>query len=291
MDPLYNFISSFYPGMFINSIYGGNALIKQLSVVLKQGHSVLDKPELKIESAFRILDVDGQPIDSRETVKPGSVAVVDCIGPMFKYTNWWYWGADALARAFANALANPNVVGGVIRMDTPGGQISSIPMWLQAINSSKKPIVSHADICMSAGYHLAVHTRYIMADNEISSTVGSIGAMIVWEDIRKMLEEWGIEIHEIYPDESSYKNEESRELLNGNQEPVKTRILSPAAKKFQDDVRAQRAGLLDTKVEGILEGRTFRAQEALTHGMIDGIGSMDDAVRLVQSLANVKKSV
>ena len=139
----------------------------------------------------------------------------------------------------------------------------------------KKPLVALYDGCCSAHLYSMYGTRpdYVMAENDISATIGSIGVVISFADNRKYLSEKGFELHEIYADESSDKNLAFKLALEGKYEKIKEEMLNPLARKFQNDVMLFRPNL-KKEVPGVLTGKTFFTDEALEIGFADGVGSL-----------------
>jgi protease-4 len=125
-----------------------------------------------------------------------------------------------------------------------------------------------------------------MADNNIVSRFGSIGVMSSWMDLTKYYEDLKIILEEVYPDESTHKNEIHRIY---KEDPEKARKmlrdmhLAPMAQKFQAAVRAAHPNLIEE--EGVLSGRTFGADEAVRLGLINKIGNLKEAMVIAQGLA------
>lgn len=217
----------------------------------------------------------------------GSVAIIPVRGTMLKNGTMCAWGADELTGLMLKADASKNIAGTVLRFDSGGGGVNAVPVWIDALSNRKKPVVSLADTCCSAAYYAAVHTDHIMAENSLSAMFGSIGVMVRWPDITKALERAGIEMKEVYADQSGHKNKEMQEAAEGKYELLKANHLNPLAVRFQEDVKARRPQL-DLKVEGIIEGKVFGAEAALKHGLIDSIGNLSQAVRMVEKLNATK---
>lgn len=219
--------------------------------------------------------------DETGNVPKGTIAVVDMIGAIVKYGDWCTYGADEIVSVLKANDANPNIIGQVLNIDGPGGAVSAIGPFVEFGLTKKKPVIGLVDLCCSAHLYAAVScTDHIMAANDISATIGSIGVVLSWMDNRKVLEDMGYKFHEVYPAESSNKNEAFRLAMEGKYDMIKEEMLSPMAIKFQNAVKAARPNL---KAEpGVLTGKTFGAQKALEVGLIDSIGSMQKAIELAQ---------
>lgn len=217
-----------------------------------------------------------------------AVAVIPLRGTMMKYGTMCSYGADEIAEAIDGAAADPKVEGVVLAVDSGGGAVDAVAPLIDAIGRSQrqgKPVVALCDLCASAAYYVACHCDEVLADNTISAEFGSIGVMMQFADYAKYYEKEGIQVHTIYSSLSDYKNAPFEAARRGEYAKIREEELDPVARTFQQAVKRQRGDRLDTTVEGILSGRMFFARDAVKHGLIDGIGSLEKAVADVHRLA------
>lgn len=267
----------FYGPLAYNIIYGKS--------------NTLDVP--KPESSMHILDSSGNRLtedkDGNVNIPENSVAVVKMIGAMVKYGDWCTYGALDYVSMLDFANNHPNIVGTVIVVDGPGGSISGIGPFVEFSKRKTKPIVALYDTSCSAHlWAMLAVSDYIMADNNISSAIGSIGVVLHWVDNRKYLEGLGYEFHEVYPDESEHKNKAIRLAMEGKYELIKKEMLSPMAIQFQQYVTSKLPNL-KKDVPGVLTGKTFGADEAIDIGFTNSIGSMQEAKDMVYMLAEINE--
>lgn len=226
-------------------------------------------------------------VDSYDKAPEGSVAVIDLRGDMIKEGTWCSYGTEEIAAAMRAAASSDKVIGIRLDIDSGGGAVDAIAPMLDAISfaqSQGKPVVACCDLCASAAYYVACHCDEIVADNDISAEFGSIGVMMQFPDYAKYYEQKGIKVHTIYSDLSTHKNAPFEAALKGEYKSIKEEMLNPLARKFQQAVKSHRPNL-DTKVDGILNGRMFFAKDALKYGLIDKIGNHEVATSEVQRLA------
>ena len=261
-------------------------LVKQ---ILEHGTIIQGENETPRAGIFNVTTSNGlKSMDSKDLeIEEGSVAVINMIGPVIKYGTWCEYGADERVAMLEAVEANDNIIGTVLIQHSGGGAVDGIAPYTNFMaTSKKKPIVTLADTSASAAYYVAAHTNYIMAENNISASFGSIGVMVSFLDFAKQMEAMGVKLHTIYAPESDHKNQPYELALEGKYDLIKAEMLSPLARKFQNDVKAHRPNLkLD--VPGLLNGKMFYAEEALQYGLIDGIGTLPDAIEKVRELAAV----
>lgn len=222
-------------------------------------------------------------------VPPGSVAAINVIGVLIKYGDYCMYGADDIVAALQRVEANPNFIGAVVYFDGPGGGVSAIPPFIAFGARRTKPYVGLYEQCCSAHlYSMYSFVDHVMAENDLSATIGSIGVVLSFRDNKKYLESIGITTHEVYPDESEDKNLAFRLALEGKYEMIKSEMLSPLAIKFQDAVKAARPKLKNEP--GVLTGKTFFTEQAIEFGLVDSMGTMEAAIERVRMMAEMKSA-
>jgi protease-4 len=230
----------------------------------------------------------------------GSIALVPMKGVMIKYGTMCEYGTEEIASAMLQAASSPKIDGIVLDIDSGGGAVDAIAPLIEAISKIQKtlnkPVVASADLCASAAYYVACHCDRIVANNNLSSEFGSIGVMMSFRDMQPYYEKLGVKFHKIYAPESNYKNLPLEKALNGEYDMIKEEELSPLAINFQNAVKEKRGSKLKMDVEGILNGRMFYAAngrdkslEAATVGLIDEVASLDKAIMLAKSYAEMRK--
>ncbi len=266
--------------VFVSSLLNGMELEPagerpSLSIITPAGEAM----EYQLPSAEEILpDYNKAP--------QGSIAIIPLKGSMTKEDTMCAYGSVSIAKFIRHAADHRNISGIILDIDSGGGAVNAIAPLIDAIEhaKSRKPVVAYADTAASAAYYTAVYCDQIILANDISAQVGSVGIMVSFVDLRPMWEKEGVRFHTIYAPESPHKNQAFELALKGKYDLIKSEILSPLAQKFQEAVKTQRPNL-DLKVEGIISGKMFYAQDALNHGMVDGIGTLEQAIDICTKLA------
>jgi protease-4 len=222
--------------------------------------------------------------DSLSKAKAGSIAVIPISGPIMKYDNCGDPGSKTYEDLVKQADANPNITGIIFQIDSGGGEVAGTQSLASVIKAVNKPTVTIAeDLMASAAYWIGSSTDYIFA-NTNTTMVGSIGTMISFRDMRPMWEAQGVKFHEIYASDSTLKNNDYAEALKENYEPIQKNVLNPLNKVFMDSVKANRGDKLNADMT--LKGQMYTANDALKHGLIDGIGDLNAAIDKINELAS-----
>lgn len=256
-------------------------------ILTQQPNEVLKKENL--EARHYLIDEKGHRYNTKQLneVPEGSIGIIHITGPMIKYGNYYCWGADELVAQAEAFDKNPNIIGQIWIFDTGGGAVNSVALYRNFLAKKKKPVLSLFDLCASAGVWVATGTDYRMAQNNISSSMGSIGVMASLRNSKKYWKDLGVIDHVIYADQSDNKNKAFDLALEGKYKEIKKEHLNPLAIKFQETVKADLPNLkLD--VEGIISGKMFYAEDAVKYGLADSIGDLDQAIEKLKELAEVQ---
>ncbi len=198
------------------------------------------------------------------------------------YADWSVMYAMAQLRSIA---LDPNISSVVMRGSGPGGSSDAGEKFARFVAEYPLPIVFYVDYGMacSAFYQVACSCDAIVASRP-RDKIGSIGTYISWQSYKGMYEKSGIKQVDIYADQSTQKNEEGKAAEKGDFSLLK-KWATDAATDFIDYVKEQRGTAL-TETEGMdpFKGRIFSATDALAIGLIDKIGTLEEAIALVRSL-------
>ena len=227
-----------------------------------------------------------------DAVPAGSVARIPIKGTMMKYGTWCEYGMQEIGAFIQEAAAHKNIAAIVLDYDSGGGAVDAVAPLNHAVAFAKslgKPVVASIDMACSAAYWSASTTDYLVADNDISAEVGSIGVMMSFMDVKGYYEKEGIKLHTIYATESSDKNLAFQKALEGEYDMIREEELDPLARAFQSAVRTNRTGKLKESAKGILNGKTYFADTALANGLIDRVGNNNTAVEIALAMSHARK--
>lgn len=251
---------------------------------VQSGKSVL---ELETGSVSILGNINSS--DSNKIENANRVVVIDFIGPVVKYSDWWIdmLGTQDYMRIMDRFKTDPSIAGVVLNVDTGGGQKYGTPEFYDYINDFKavKPVVIFTGgLLCSGGYYFAAPASCIIA-NKRADAIGSIGIYTEIFDWNGYYESIGLKVHTIYSDLSEEKNKSHRDVLSGSDKNYRnyiTKELNPDGQKFIDDVKAVR---LQIKEE-VFKGGTWNGEEAVAMGLVDSNGTLQDAIDKVYELAN-----
>jgi len=232
--------------------------------------------------------VDAARSGPREGARGGAVAVIPMYGIISQRASLMSdmsggMSLEAFMGAFRDALNDPDVKGIVIDADSPGGSVSGIEEAATEIRNARglKPIVFVVNTMMaSAAYHLGAQADEIVASP--SSLTGSIGVYSVHEDWSKADEIAGLK--RTYVSAGKYKVEGNPdEPLSDDGRAATQQMVDDYYAMFVKAVARGRGVSAATVRDGYGEGRVLTAKRALDAGMVDRIGTLDEAIARVAS--------
>jgi signal peptide peptidase SppA len=245
--------------------------------------------QFKPNSAINIFDEDGDfnPVKYRlsQYLKTGGgdVAVIPLVGAMSRF-GLCGEGNEFLTQVLQEAAAEKSVKAVVMKGHTPGGTVDSVESFADAIKNFPKPIVGYvAGMVASAGVFAMSQCDSIVMEDAVMAEIGSIGVLQVYVNQQAALEKAGIDVRIFRAGESVDKAR-----VNGV-EPLTDDLLAEiqsdldaCMKAFKGYVRRGRAGKLTS--DEVFTGRMYKKKEALNLGLIDRIGSLEDAIKLARRL-------
>jgi protease IV len=195
-------------------------------------------------------------------------------------------GSDTFAEQIRKARLDDRVKAIVIRVNSPGGSaLASDVMWreIQLAKEVKPVIASMSDYAASGGYYLAMGCDTIVA--QPNTITGSIGVFSMLFDVSKFMDnKLGITFDEV-------KTGEIGDLSF-------TRPLSDAEKaifqKKTDEIyetftskAAQGRGVSQDQIKKVASGRVWTGIQAKERGLVDVLGSYDDAIKIAAKAAGI----
>jgi ClpP class serine protease len=181
--------------------------------------------------------------------------------------------ADAVSDQLSDALGDPAVAGIVLRIDSPGGSaVDSERIYVEVLRArERKPLVAMIDGEGESGaYFVAVAAEKVFATS--LSAVGNVGV-------------WRVARSDPPPDEDLLVSGPHK--LSAASEEEQVRQLEIVRQRFLQAVLSQRADQLGPNAQLLPRGEAYLGVEALKLGLVDKIGTLADADRLVAERAGV----
>lgn len=222
------------------------------------------------------------------------IALIYANGPVFEGegTRGWSVGAESLASAIRNARINPLVQSIVLRINSGGGSalasdLIAREVALCSMGDNPKPVViSMAGSAASGGYMIAAPGSRILATP--ATLTGSIGVIAVVPNLAGLLEYFEVGSDTVTTTESADAPNIFRPLTDTEENLIRNSIKD----EYDSFVTlvAENRDMSVEDVEAAARGRIWTGRQAMERGLIDGIGGLDEALKLAEELAGIRNA-
>ena len=214
------------------------------------------------------------------TLSTNQIAVLDLQGVIFDSKEF----NDSL-KEYGNRSAVRAVV---VRINSPGGGVAASQELYEALRafrsqSRKKVVVSMASVAASGGYYVACGADRIFANP--GTVTGSIGVIAEWFNYGDLLR-WA-KMESIVIKSGALKDAGSPTRPLTEAEKVYFQgLIDNMYNQFVSAVATSRK--MNTEaVRKLADGRVYTGQEAKTNGLVDDIGTLQDAIAAAAKMSGI----
>ena len=183
---------------------------------------------------------------------------------------------------------NPAVAALVLRIDSPGGVVSATQEIYEEIKRAKerekKIIVSMGSIAASGGYYIATPADIIVANP--GSVTGSIGVKMELPILERLFKKIGINFEVIKSKEHKDIGSPFRQMTPRERALLQD-VVNSAYEQFISVIVENRK-LPEATVRSIADGRILTGEQAIEFGLVDTLGSLEDALRIAANMVGIK---
>lgn len=197
-------------------------------------------------------------------------------------------GGDTIARILRKAHDDNSVKAVILRVNSPGGSAFASEIIRQETENLQKigkpVIVSMGAMAASGGYWISSTADYIIAD--ANTITGSIGIFAMFPTFENSIKKIGVNADGV-----------------STTELAKTSAFSPLAKPVQDiyqteiehgydrflEIVSKGRQLSKTQVDKLAQGKVWLGSDAFQNGLVDEIGSFNEAVNKAEQLVNQRQ--
>lgn len=207
------------------------------------------------------------------------VGVVELVGPIAD--------SKTVVEQIYELGEDPNLVGLVMRIDSPGGGVAASQAIHRAMRdvAKKKPVVaSMGGVAASGGFWVSLGADWVFAES--GSITGSIGVISQNMDLRGLAKRLEVDMRTYKSGPLKDAGNPFREMTE-HDEAMFQALIDDVYAQFLDAIVKRRALPVEA-VKPYADGRVFTGQAAVKADLIDEIGGLYDAAKQVVLLAKVK---
>lgn len=174
----------------------------------------------------------------------------------------------------------------LLRIDSPGGTVGDsqeIYTALKRLKDKLKIVASFGNISASGGVYIGMGADHIMANP--GTITGSIGVILRGNNLERLLDRVGVSFKVIksgpYKDILAFDRE-----LTDPEKSILQELIDVSYGQFVKTV-AEARRLSEDTVRSFADGRIFTGEQALRLGVVDRLGSEDEARRWTAELVGL----
>ncbi|OYD17207.1 signal peptide peptidase SppA [candidate division WOR-3 bacterium JGI_Cruoil_03_51_56] len=183
---------------------------------------------------------------------------------------------------------NPLVKGIIIRVNSPGGAVTpahEIYTEIRRVRDSSLPVVvSMGTIAASGGYYVACPADVIVANP--GTLTGSIGVIMEFPIVKSLMDKIGLGVEVVKSDTHKDIGSPFRKMTRQDRRILQN-VVTDVYNQFIDIVSTER-NIPRDKVRALADGRIFTGRQALKEGLVDTLGTFEDAKQIAANLAGIK---
>jgi protease IV len=201
-------------------------------------------------------------------------------------------GGDSTARLLRAARLDSKIRAVVLRVDSPGGSVTAseaIYREMLALHAAGKPVVvSMANYAASGGYYISAPADEIWASP--ATITGSIGIFAELPNINRALAKVGIGVDGVGTTPLAGQLRQDVSVLSVPLAEGTRKLLQATVdygySQFLEHVGSGRHKTV-AQVDDIAQGRVWAGVDAQANGLVDHLGSFDDAIKAAAARAHL----
>ncbi len=196
--------------------------------------------------------------------------------------------ATETVRQLKSLEHNLLVKGILIRVNSPGGVVTpshEIYEEIRRIRDDGTPIiVSMGTLAASGGYYVSAPASLIVANPQ--TLTGSIGVIMEFPVLKGVMDKIGVKVEVVKSRVHKDIGSPFRDMTDGDRELLQS-VVSDAYDQFVSIVSTERH-IPEDSVRAFADGRIVTGRQALALGLVDTLGTFEDAKRIAASLCGIK---
>ncbi|MEJ5053998.1 signal peptide peptidase SppA [Sphingobacterium sp. MYb382] len=197
-------------------------------------------------------------------------------------------GGEKFSRELRKLRRDDRIKAVVLRVNSPGGSALASDIIAREVELTKKVkpvIVSMGDYAASGGYYISALADSIFADKE--TLTGSIGVFGLIPNVKGLLNnKLGIHVDEVKTGKFANLMSSIDRPLTEEERAIIQSEVNRVYNTFTGKVAAGRK-MTVAQVDSIGQGRVWTGQQALQNGLVDRVGSLQDAIAAAAKKAKV----
>jgi protease-4 len=196
--------------------------------------------------------------------------------------------SDDIVRQFKKFRDDRSIKGILFRVDSPGGGVVASQEMYQEVKLTReigKPVVvSMGSLAASGGYYVSCPANKIVAN--AGTLTGSIGVISQFMEYDSLLGKIGVGVNTIKSGKFKDAGNPFRKMTEDDKKYFQN-LMDDVHMQFISAVEEERKIPHDSLI-AYADGRVFTGRQALKMGLVDTLGTYEDAIKITAKLAGIK---
>ena len=176
----------------------------------------------------------------------------------------------------------------LLRINSPGGGVAASQEIYEEVkytrDHGKLVVVSMGSIAASGGDYISCGSNLIVANP--GTLTGSIGVIARFISVKELADKLGIEFTDVISGELKDSGSPYKKMTDKDKEYFQE-VVNNTFGQFLDVVSKERKINIDT-LRKYANGRVFTGLQAKEIGLVDSIGTFEDAIRITAKMAGIE---
>lgn len=262
----------------------------EVKIAMRYGKKRLDADLSGLNGMITMMNLLMGIEDKPRKSKADKIAIINAVGPIMTGSSQSdlfggeVMGSTTMVKAIRQARDDATVKAIVLRIDSPGGSaLASDLMWHELQTVEKPVIASMGDVAASGGYYIAMGADIILAEpGTLTGSIGVVGGKMALE---KLYEKIGITTTVLQRGKNSGVMSLTTPFNESEQAAMK-KLLQDIYDQFT--TKAAEGRKMELKqLQSLAKGRVYTGAQAKELGLVDELGTLDDAVALAKKAAGL----
>jgi len=195
--------------------------------------------------------------------------------------------SEDIVRQMKKYRESNSIKGILLRVDSPGGGVVASQEIYEEVRktreSGKPVVVSMGALAASGGYYVACGASRLVANR--GTLTGSIGVISEFMQLKDALDKLGVSFKTIKSGKLKDSGSSTRKMTEEDERYFQ-QLMDDVHRQFISVVESERHMDHDLVVK-IADGRVFTGEQAVENGLVDTLGTLEDAVNITAELSGI----
>jgi protease-4 len=193
-------------------------------------------------------------------------------------------GSETVVKHLREAEKDKTVKAIVLRVDSPGGSaLASDLIWREVVRIEKPIVASMSDVAASGGYYISMGADRIIAEpGTLTGSIGVTGGKFV---LAGLMDKLGVSTDTVTVGKNGTINSINQPFTDTERAAMK-RLMDDTYRQFVSKAAAGRKMTFE-QIDKLAGGRVYTGRQAQKIGLIDEVGTLEDAIASARQLADL----